>query len=56
MLQKICQTPLKYYHLVLFNMALILALFKGLSLLHIIFSLAFIASLAALIAHALRFI
>jgi uncharacterized membrane protein len=50
MLREIANTPPKYYQLALFNIGLIIALYKGLSLLHIVSSLAFIIALVGPIA------
>jgi hypothetical protein len=46
---RIAQTP-KYYQLALLNIALAIALYKGLSTLHLILSLAFIIALLAPVA------
>jgi uncharacterized membrane-anchored protein YitT (DUF2179 family) len=47
---RIAQTP-KYYQLLLLNIALTIALYKELSTLHLLFSLAFITALLAPVAH-----
>lgn len=46
---RIAQTP-KYYQLALLNIALAIALYKGLSTLHLLLSLAFVTALLAPIA------
>ncbi len=50
MIGKAREIPPKYYHLLLFNIGLLLALSKHYSLLHVLSSLAFVTLIAAPIA------